>query len=53
MHPADDAPFVIRTVSHFVYQNGFDLLAGIMDELATLRPRVVLLGTGRARLQDM
>ena len=44
---------VIGMISRLVHQKGFDLLAEIIDELATLEARVVLLGTGEARFEDM
>ncbi len=48
-----EADPLIGMVSRLVDQKGFDLLAEIMDELATLGARIVLLGTGEARFEEM
>ncbi len=51
--PADRGRPVVGMVSRLVDQKGFDLLAEIMDELATLGARIVLLGTGEPRFEEM
>jgi starch synthase len=44
---------LIATISRMVDQKGFDLLAEIADELPRLGARIVVLGTGERRYEDM
>ena len=51
--PMGESEPLIGMVSRLVDQKGFDLLAEIIDELATLGAQIVLLGTGEARFEEM
>lgn len=56
MGPDPDADLrrpVIGLVSRLVYQKGFEIIAEIMDELAALDARIVLLGTGESRFENL
>jgi starch synthase len=44
---------VVAMISRMVDQKGLDLLAGLVDELPRLAMRVVILGTGERRYEDM
>ncbi|MCC7201672.1 MAG: glycogen synthase GlgA [Nitrospirae bacterium] len=50
--PVSDAP-LIGMVSRLDDHKGYDILAEIMDELMQLDIQMVMLGTGRAKYQDM
>ena len=54
--PVDEAALrepLIAMISRMVDQKGFDLLAAIADELPRLPARMVVLGTGERRYEDM
>ncbi len=54
--PVDDAAMrepLIAMISRMVDQKGFDLLLEIADELPRLPARIVVLGTGERRYEDM
>lgn len=53
--PAEPAPGrpLVAMISRMVDQKGFDLLAEIADELPRLGARMVVLGTGERRYEDM
>jgi starch synthase len=44
---------LVGLISRLVDQKGFDLIAGIADELAGLDASFVLLGTGERRYEDL
>jgi starch synthase len=54
--PSDDAAArtpVVAMISRMVDQKGLDLLADLVEELPRLPMRVVILGTGERRYEDM
>jgi starch synthase len=51
--PVNDARPVIGIVSRFATQKGFDLVAAIAGELATLDVAVIALGSGESRYEEL